>query len=335
LGKQRSYEKVKNKFNYDDIFKDIDNAFEEIGYVLQQEYGNLPEEMIKWNHNFLENFANLIIQNRANKAELELPGKFKRNNLTNVVILCRKHGVLPYYISKVIAYKLLFDNSNPKALPGMGKEDLKEVIKYVTDLNYEKELIQLIYQHYQKIKFNNYIKEDRQKVKLLKYAYKLGFKYEKKYKGCAQCVLLAMYDVIGKNNSDLFQAASGLSGGMALCGDGSCGGYTGGILIMGSLVGRRIAYLESGDKKAQYRSYEMAQKLRDRFIDTYGSVICSDIHKKIFGKAYCLKTKAVRIQFEEAGAHRDKCNSVVGTACQWITEILLEEGLIKTEGNKR
>jgi len=73
----------------------------------------------------------------------------------------------------------------------------------------------------------------------------------------------------------------------------------------------------------------MAQVLHDRYIDTYGSVTCSDIHKGVFGgKAYCLRSKAVRNDFEEAGAHLDKCTTVIAAASMWTTEILLDRNIL-------
>lgn len=336
LGKQKQYENVIDCINDDDICQDAINALNEIGNGLQNKYSFSEDEMEKWNKNVLKNMANPILKDKVNRVGADPVRKLKRDDrLTGSALLCRKQGILPYYLAKGIAYGLMFDNPDDESsqvIKGyMQDHELKETIKKFTGLDREKELIQLIYQHYKQAnnaKKENYIQEDHQKVKLLKKAYKSGCKYEKLYKGCAQCTLLAMNELIDKENSDLFQAASGLSGGIALCGDGSCGGYTGGVLLMGSIVGRRMNYLDDGDKEAQYKSYGMAQKLHDKFVETYGSVTCRDIHKKIFGKAYCLRTKPVRNKFEEAGAHKDKCTSLIATSCQWVTEILLEEEMI-------
>jgi len=83
-----------------------------------------------------------------------------------------------------------------------------------------------------------------------------------------------------------------------------------------------------GDKDAQYKAYDMAMKLRDRFIETYGSVVCKDIHNKIFGRSYILQTKEIRDEFEEAGGHLDKCTAVIGMSAMWVAEILMAEDYI-------
>ena len=164
-------------------------------------------------------------------------------------------------------------------------------------------------------------------VKFLGRAYELGFEKEKNYKGCAQCTLAALFELTGKKEETLFQASSGLSGGVGLNGDGPCGGYIGAVLFMGTYAGRRLKLI-GGDKEAQYRSYAMAQKLHDKFVETYGSIGCSGVQQRIFGRSFCLRTKVVREEFEAAGAHQDKCTSVVATASMWTAMILHDEGLI-------
>lgn len=169
---------------------------------------------------------------------------------------------------------------------------------------------------------------ERKRADLIKEAFELGFQYEKNYHGCAQCTLAACFEMNGKIEPLLFQAASGLSGGIGLNSDGSCGGYSGGVLYLSSRIGRRLERIPiDGDKEASKKSQEMAQRLHDKFIEKYGSVICSDIHQNIFGKVFYLRDASTREAFEEAGAHTDKCTTVVGNACSWVTEILIEEGL--------
>lgn len=64
--------------------------------------------------------------------------------------------------------------------------------------------------------------QDRRQA-IIQKAYELGFEYEKTYRGCAQCTLATFFTMTGRPDPALFQAASGLSGGIAITGDGSCG----------------------------------------------------------------------------------------------------------------
>ncbi|BES66568.1 hypothetical protein SANA_30070 [Gottschalkiaceae bacterium SANA] len=171
--------------------------------------------------------------------------------------------------------------------------------------------------------------EAEDKVGLMRKGYELGYQYEQDYKGCAQCTIAAVLRVLDREEPVLFRAANGLAAGMALYCDGACGGYSGGILSLGLFAGRRIESFD-GDRVEKDRCYALTKRLHDRFIQTYGTVICSEIHKEILGRPFCLRVDADKPIFEEAGAHsRDKCPAVVGTAASWVLEILYEEGFVK------
>ena len=238
----------------------------------------------------------------------------------------------PYYLTKAIAHAFLFGDETDKNA-AMVREyaeyyGIKKAVEKYCELENEPELIDMIEAHYQRA-LSGETEPDR-KIELMQKAYHLGFNAEKVYKGCAQCLLIAMFELTEQPNDMLFQAASGFSGGMAITGDGVCGGYAGGVMYMGSIVGRRMKEMKiDGDKEAQYESYMMAQELRDQYIKTYGTVICCNIHEEIFGRCYCLRTKAVRNDFEDAGAHTTKCTGVVGMASVWVTGIMYTHGYIK------
>lgn len=335
LGFQKNYEYVI------DCTKDLGlqshamGALEEIGEALIKEYGFSPDNMKVWNSNVIENMANPILMDKVSRIGSDPIRKLKKDDrLTGPALLCKKNGIMPFFITKAIAFAFLFrdkdDAASKKVNEFANYYGIKEAAKKYCGLEKEPELLQLISQHYEKAVNNPVqIEENIEKINLMKKAYKLGFMNEKVFMGCAQCTLLSMFELTNKFNDSndlLFQSASGLSGGMALSGDGVCGGYSGGVMYMGSLVGRRLKEMkENGDKKAQYISYLTAQKLQEKFKNTYDSVICSDIHEEIFGKSYCLRTKAIREEFEEAGAHTDKCTTVIGYVCAWIAEILYDQ----------
>lgn len=295
--------------------------------------GLKKKEMDEWNRETLENMANPILMDKVERVGADPIRKLKKQDrLTGPALLCKDNGVFPYYLTKAIANGFLFGNESDKNAT-IVKEyteyyGIKAAAQKYCQLDDEPELIGMIAEHYHRFQ-NGKLDEDR-KIELMKNAYHLGFKSEKVYKGCAQCLLIAMFELTEESNDMLFQSASGFSGGMAITGDGVCGGYAGGVMYMGSVVGRRMKEMKiDGDKKTQYTSYVMAQELRDKYIETYDTVICCDIHEAVFGKCYCLRTKAVRDEFEEAGAHTNKCTTVVGMATAWTTAIMYDHKYIK------
>ncbi len=160
--------------------------------------------------------------------------------------------------------------------------------------------------------------------KIIQKARDAGFKYEKCYRGCAQCTLAAVQDAIDIQDQGLFRAASGLASGGGLLCTGSCGGYSAGIMMISSMFGRRRENFDN-DNDFKYSSFKLARDLNKKFEEKYGSIICGAIHKKIFGRTYNLLDSEQKKLFEEDGAHTDKCTSVVADAAAWTTEIILTE----------
>jgi C_GCAxxG_C_C family probable redox protein len=171
------------------------------------------------------------------------------------------------------------------------------------------------------------MEREKRKKELLEKAYTLGFEYEKRYKGCSQCVIAAIQDTLEIRDDTVFKAATGLAGGGGLTGIGACGGYAGGVMVLSQLLGRERSTFDDPER-IRFRSFDLAKKLADQFIDEFGTIICRDIQAKIFGRAYYLRDPDEFNKFEEAGGHRDKCPDVVGKAAQMAVKIILDEGLV-------
>jgi len=165
---------------------------------------------------------------------------------------------------------------------------------------------------------------------IAKNAHDLGFEYEKAYRGCAQCVFAALQDALGLRNEKtdaLFKALTGFMGGMAQETDGHCGAYSGGALMIGHHVGRERDNF-ADPEKIRLKTAALVRKLHQKFIDEYGTVTCSHIHRKIMGRPFYFREPEEMVKFDAAGAHTDKCTEVVGMAARWTAEILAEEGLL-------
>ena len=158
---------------------------------------------------------------------------------------------------------------------------------------------------------------------LLEEAYRLAFKYEAEIGSCPQCVLSALMETLDVGDPATIQAADALAGGTALSTKGTCGALVGGLLAISSIVGRSYDNFTAGEQKR--RVFRYAKKLYDRFIDEYGSPICKDVQKKIFGRSFNLLDPKEYAEFEKAGAHVDKCTMVSGNAARWAAEIILDE----------
>ncbi len=162
-------------------------------------------------------------------------------------------------------------------------------------------------------------------------AYDLGFDYEKRYGGCTQCVIAALQDTLDLRNGEtdaIFKSATGLAGGVGGEGDGHCGAYSGAVLLMGYIVGRERDNF-ADPERIRDQTGDLAAKLHGKFIDEYGTVTCRSIHTKIFGRPFYLRDPDEKEKFMAAGAHEDKCTSIVGNAARWVVETLHEAGRLQ------
>ncbi len=165
---------------------------------------------------------------------------------------------------------------------------------------------------------------EQEKEIILKKAYDLAYKYEQEYSICSQCVLASIQDIFGLEES-VFKSGHGLGGGISRTTRGTCGGLAAGVMVIGSRFGRDIDKLEH--RELFEDCFTLSKKLFDRFIEEYSSCICSEVHKKVFGRTYNMFDPEDKKAFINDGGHRDKCPAVVGNVAKWTTDILLKEGI--------
>lgn len=328
-------ETVSEAADHHAVSYEISEALKESTKALVAEFDFDLKEMDEWNNFVMGNLANPLMNYKLEQLGKDPVRKLaNRDQLIGPALLSKKHGQYPYFITKAIAQAFIYrcpeDISTLSLQIMLQREGFSSTLEKVADLKDNPEIVSMAKQHFKRLQINPTEEEQPKLIEFYKRAYSKGFEDERDVHGCAQCTLTAMFEVTGQKNNDLYRAASAFAGGVGLSGDGICGGYAAGILWMGTYAGRRLQFM-NGDKEEQYKSFEMAQKLRNRFVETYGSIICGDIHKTIFGRAFTLLTKAVRNEFEAAGAHTDRCTSVVAIASLWTAEILIEEGLLSLD----
>jgi hypothetical protein len=67
-----------------------------------------------------------------------------------------------------------------------------------------------------------------------------------------------------------------------------------------------------------------SKKLYDKFKEEYGSILCKDVHQKLFGRKFNLMDRNDYAEFEKMGAHVDKCPDVSGKTARWAAEIIID-----------
>ena len=161
---------------------------------------------------------------------------------------------------------------------------------------------------------------EKSKEEIAKKAFDLAERYEKECTGCAQTTIAGIFDALSIENDDVFRAASGLADGLGLSGDGTCGALVGGTMVISYLFGR-----ERKDFKDMFKpmkSYLLAKKLHDQFVEKYGTCRCHDLQKSLMGRTFNLLDKT---EFEEATKSDvvQYCSTIVGRTAELTTRIIL------------
>ncbi len=158
---------------------------------------------------------------------------------------------------------------------------------------------------------------------LLQKAYDKAYKYEAERGSCPQCVYSALMEALDIGNKETVKDLDALAGGTALSAQGTCGALIGGLCAISSIYGRTYEDFSKGERRRRIFMY--SKKLYDKFMDEYGSILCKDVHKKLFGRTFNLMDKKDYAEFEKMGAHVDKCPEVSGKTARWAAEIILED----------
>ncbi len=171
------------------------------------------------------------------------------------------------------------------------------------------------------------VKLTKKRDEIVRKANELAVEYEAKYKGCGQCTFMAVIDalrwggleIIPEDMEDrLFPGVCVLTGGVGLSGDGTCGAVASGVLAIGLALGfRRDSINESLFRQS-------CAIVRDAFLnkyyEKYNSVLCRDIQRKFFGKAWDLTRDEMSAEFLGIS---EGCVIVEGAV--WVTEVILDE----------
>ncbi|MGC9348868.1 MAG: C-GCAxxG-C-C family (seleno)protein [Anaerolineae bacterium] len=328
FGALHGCETVMDCFANGSVLAEAKGALEESCQALQAEYGWGDVDMSRWAEGVVAQTNNPALRDTVARFGADPRRKIKRSDrLVGPLLLAHKHGIAAPHLTRALAAALHYQNPDDEGavavqadIANLGLSGaIYKLCEFTED---EAELVASVEQAYAQLAHQALWREQVQK------AGELAFHYEQTYHGCGQCALAAITDTLEEIDAvtadAVFEAATGLAGGVGLAGDGSCGALLGATLAFGLLYPRRREAFD-GDRENKYRVYAMTQRLRERYIAAYGSTICHDIHRAVLGRPFDLRDPDERKAFEAAGAHDHKCPGVVQRAVIWAMEIIGEE----------
>jgi hypothetical protein len=141
---------------------------------------------------------------------------------------------------------------------------------------------------------------------IVKKAEELATEYEAKYKGCGQCTFLAIIDALRWGGLEIipidmenrfFSGATALTAGMCTTGNGTCGAVASSALAIGMALGS-TREMQEKDGSTMDMGFDAIQRcILDKYYEEFHSILCKDVQRKYFGKAWNLTDPAMRDEF--------------------------------------
>lgn len=128
---------------------------------------------------------------------------------------------------------------------------------------------------------------------------------------CSQAVAVAFGDSVGMDEPMAMDVARGFGGGIGRFGL-TCGAVTGALMILGL----RVSQIESDEKKAKAKAYEMAGEFRAKFEARHGTMEC----KSLVG--IDLSTEEGQKLNDEKKITRTLCPEFVRSAAEILDEMM-------------
>lgn len=148
-------------------------------------------------------------------------------------------------------------------------------------------------------------------------AFDKALRYELDYGCCPQCVLSAVQETVGVVDDATIKASHALSGGGALCGEGTCGALTGGLLALSAKRGRDRDKLHRG---RFINNFQKGHELVQRFREEFGGVTCRELQQRFTGRTWDMWKPEEYADF--SAARGQQCAMATAQVTKWVVEML-------------
>jgi hypothetical protein len=140
---------------------------------------------------------------------------------------------------------------------------------------------------------------------------------------CSRSVLLGLREIFGEIPDAMVTASTSLLGGTGAA-SGSCGAYCAGLLGVGLKFNPTVDEAKE-NPTLMMGGIRKTMEYRDKFLASLGTVLCPQIHEKLFGRSYILTDPEQEAEFLSLEGHEVKCAEVVGEAARIAAEMILSD----------
>ena len=140
---------------------------------------------------------------------------------------------------------------------------------------------------------------------------------------CSRSLLIGLKAYFDYIPDELIRASSSLCGGAGAA-SGSCGTYTCGLLAEGWKYNVPLKD-ELEDPSKFDKNQEKFMGWRDRFLKEFGTTLCPEIQKQVYGRSYDFTKPEDCAVYFQITDHATQCANIVERATRLCAEYLLED----------
>ena len=144
---------------------------------------------------------------------------------------------------------------------------------------------------------------------------------------CARSTMYGLKTYFDFIPEEMVSATMSLLGGGGRA-NGSCGAYISGMLAIGAKYNPTVEAELADPSQIQMlrkQGFEKLLEYRDAFLKEFGTTLCPDIHKQLFGRSFNLIDDEEDAEFLGIPDHVEKCSVVVKKAARLAAKLLLED----------
>ncbi len=169
--------------------------------------------------------------------------------------------------------------------------------------------------------------KDKEKREILEKVEKNAVEAQLRDDTCARSTLHGLQTCFPFIPAEMVAASWCFSGGVASS-SGSCGALCSSLLAIGAKYLPTMDEVASGSEEARRKFEKGKEKIfafREAFMKEFGTTLCPEVQRKIFGRSYNLLDDKEREEFLSLPGHKEKCAAVVAKAARMAAEIILDD----------
>lgn len=145
------------------------------------------------------------------------------------------------------------------------------------------------------------------------------------YFSCSRNVVYALQKYFDFISDDILRASVMLSGGGNKATVGSCGAFSGGLMVLSAKCAPKAEDATPKAIEAYHLQGYKFQEFRDWFIETFGTVTCKDVQCHQLGRSFNFMNPKEIGEFIAFPGVDEKCGQVYSQAARKVAEILARE----------